>query len=101
MNEIWKQHESYPKYEISNYGEVRNKRFHRLIEPIYSRKDDDMQVYLCNTHNKYVYVSLKRLVAETFNGGPHDDCEVIKLDDDFYNHHSDNLAWVKKEDIDD
>lgn len=96
MEEIWKRNDMYPKYEISNYGEVRNIRSKYSVDPIYSHREDEMKVYLCTKRNRYKMVSLKRLIAETFNGGPHDDCDVIQADGDFYNFHADNLAWVKR-----
>lgn len=96
MKEIWKRNERYPKYEISNCGEVRTVRRKHYAEPIYNDKADEMKVLICNKKGKYVYVSLKQLIAETFNGGPHDDCDVVQADGDFYNIHADNLVWVKR-----
>lgn len=96
MEEIWKRIKNYPKYEVSSYGEVRNIKRKHIISPTYDRRDDDIKVFICNKHGRYESVSLKRLIAETFNSGPHDDCNVVQIDGDFYNLHTDNLAWVKK-----
>ena len=99
MKEIWKRIKNYPKYEVSSYGEVRNIRSKYIVEPTYNHKEDEVKIYLRNKFNRYNTIGLKRLVAEVFNGGTHDNCDVIQVDGDFYNFHADNLAWIKKKDI--
>lgn len=96
MKENWKRNENYPNYEISNYGEVRSVKRKRSVEPLYFHTTDEMKIYICDKNCKYTYISLKRLIAETFNRGPHDDCDVVQADGDFYNIHADNLVWVKR-----
>lgn len=96
MEEKWIRIERYPKYEVSNQAEVRNARTKRNIAPLYFRKEDDHKVQLCGRNGKYKYVSLKRLVAEAFHDGQHDDCEVECIDGDLNNMWADNLRWVKR-----
>ena len=96
MDEKWKTIIRCPKYEISNHAEVRNKKSKKYIDPIYSRKLDDHVINLQTSNGDYQTFSLKRLVCETFHGGPHDEYDVLNTDGDLNNMHANNLQWIFK-----
>ena len=89
MEEEWRQ--SYiPIWEVSNMGQIRNKKLNRVIKP-YWRK------YLCVGYggHKSVYGRHKvhRLVCIAFHGEqPHGTC-VDHIDGDKRNNRADNLRW--------
>lgn len=95
MREEWRIVERYPLYEVSDNCEVRNIKTKRVMEPEYNYKDDEMKVRLSDRFGKYHWVSMKRIVAEAFWGGPHDDCDVELYDGDIYNLTPINLRWKK------
>lgn len=63
--EIWKDCDRFPKYQVSNLGNVRNKKTKRLITPQQS-EEGYMRVGLYKDHSNRVNVYVHRLVAEAF-----------------------------------
>ena len=96
MEETWVKIEKCPRYEISNEAEVRHSITKRTTAPYLIRREDDLKIRLAGDDNKYHTYSLKRLVAEAFHGGPHDNCDVECIDGNLDNIYADNLTWTEK-----
>lgn len=85
--EIYLTCKKYPKYEVSNYGNIRNKRTGTV------RKLTDRRGYKkLRINNKDV--SIHRLVADTFFDGDHDGLQVNHIDGNKSNNQLGNLEWV-------
>ena len=94
MEEKWLRNKRYPAYEISEDCIIRNiNRDTYGPNREYDVKRNILTSDLINNIGVYEKVSLPRLMAETFRGGPHDEYEVIQLDGDIYNLNIDNIAW--------
>lgn len=92
----WVSCSRFPKYEVNEHGDIRNAKTKRILSPTYLSVRNKTYMYtLYDLIDQSHYVELKRLVAESFNGGPHDDCDVDFLDGDFTNLNPRNLVWVK------
>ena len=92
MKEIWKESTLVGKLEVSNLGNVRNKK-------------DKKDRYLSKHKKGYLYVYFKesgkrksvkvhRLVATEFCDNPLDKATVNHIDADKTNNHADNLEWA-------
>lgn len=76
MDEIWKDIEGFPGYQVSNLGRVRNKKTDQI------KKQIDRNGYLhvvLSLNNRSITKKVHRLVAETFLG-KHDDLDVNHID---------------------
>lgn len=91
--EHYKTCDRYPKYEISNLGNVRNKITGTV------RKQTNRNGYRkIRINNKDV--NIHKLVAEAFLDGYHEGLEINHKDGNKANNRADNLEWVtKKENI--
>lgn len=88
MEEYYLPSQQYPKYEVSNFGNVRNIRSGTV------RKQTDRKGYRkIRINNKDV--SIHRLVAETFLEQEHDGLQVNHKDGNKANNRVDNLEWVE------
>lgn len=77
----------YPDYEVSNLGNIRNKKTGTV------RKQTDRKGYRkIRINNKDV--SVHRLVADAFLDGDHDGLQVNHIDGNKANNCVDNLEWV-------
>lgn len=77
----------YPKYEVSNYGNVRNKHTGTV------RKQTDRGGYKkLRIDNKDI--AIHRLVADAFFDGDHTNLQVNHIDGDKSNNNLGNLEWV-------
>ena len=97
--EIWKTIENFPNYEVSNFGNVRNKKNGRLLKQTIGREGRYLSVYLSN-NGKENTQRVHRLVAETFLG-KHPNLIVNHIDGNKTNNRVDNLEWctVKENNI--
>ena len=98
MEEIWKTIKYAPNYEISNFGNIKNKKTSRLLTINYERlKKDNKRARPGLSHNgKIKGYYLHRIVAEHFLDNPDDLPEVNHIDGDFYNNKLSNLEWISK-----
>lgn len=92
MNEIWLEIKDEPGYEVSNLGNVRNKKTGRGLKPRLNRPNGYLRVVI-NSHEKYVH----RLVAGTFYDGDHEKDRVKHADGDRLNNTLPNLQWAGEE----
>lgn len=98
MEEIWKTVKYAPNYEISNLGNIKNKKTNRLLTINYERlKKDNKRARPGLSHNGNIKgYYLHRIVAEHFLDNPDNLPEVNHIDGDFYNNKLDNLEWISK-----
>lgn len=90
----WKTIKGYENYEISDTGQIRNKKNQRLLHPHQSRFTGYVQVTL-RKDNKSHTLYVHRLVLETFNPIQDETMkEVNHKDFDKTNNSIDNLEWV-------
>lgn len=101
--EIWKDIEGFPGYQVSSYGRVRSFwDFHGNITNKYRimkqelNKDDYYQVTILSNDRKKVHKRIHRLVADAFLG-PHPDLVTNHIDGNKHNNRLENLEWVTAE----
>lgn len=91
MEEVWKQINNFPNYEISNFGRI--KHYGKLINTISSLKGY-VSVGLYNgKNNKGERFLLHRLVAKHFVDNPNNYNIVNHKDENKANNRADNLEW--------
>jgi len=90
-NEVWITINEFPKYEISNFGRVKNNK-NRILK-IGTHRDGYKQV--CLRKNKKQYTrKIHRLVAQAFIPNPNNLPQVNHIDEDRTNNRVDNLEWI-------
>lgn len=89
--DTWLDVAEFPLYEVSDKGEVRNKRTGRVLRQ-YSNGRDSIFVTLRCDGAQYSK-SVRRLVAVAFLGDPMNDDVAIPIDGDYSNNCADNLVW--------
>ena len=104
-DEIWKDIEGFPGYQVSSYGNVRSYRdFHgnitdsyRVLKPLIDKNatkgHDYYYVDLYTIDRKSVKKRIHRIVAESFLG-KHDDLVVNHKNGDKHDNNVNNLEWV-------
>lgn len=94
---MWKTINTNPDYEVSEDGQVRNKKTKFILKGI-EDKDGYLRVHLYNpTKNHYVH----RLVALAFLGEPKENqTEVHHIDGNRKNNQLSNLQWVTRKEND-
>jgi hypothetical protein len=94
--EVWRKIKSYPNYEISSYGKVKNLT---TSENMKLRKRDDKYIDVGLTKNgEQKNELLHRLVAKAFCKKQPGEIEVDHKDKNRSNNKSDNLRWVSGSD---
>lgn len=95
-SEIWVDLKNFPGYEISSYGEVRNKKTNKILKSFPDRYGY-LRLSIGNVDNVYIH----RLMCETFYGPIDKDHEVNHIDYDRKNNYILNLEIVtQKENYD-
>lgn len=89
--EYWKDIDDAPNYEVSNQGNIRNKKTGRILKPRIDRVGGYERVVL-NGRDKYVH----RLVASAFFDGDHDGLDVNHIDGNKHNNALPNLEWCSR-----
>lgn len=92
---MWKQIERYPKYEVSDSGEVRNAETHHILKQ-FDNKRGYMKVSLVGDDGKQHNVSVHRLVADAYvnNLDPEKRTQVNHINEVKTDNRSGNLEWV-------
>lgn len=92
--EIWKDIEDFPSYEVSNFGKVRNKNTNK-IKAVFKDNDGYVKVTLMtfNGEKKTYRKTIHRLVAEAFLGGPHGKLQVNHINGKKGDNRLSNLEW--------
>ena len=93
IKEIYMPIDDFPTYEVSNYGNVKNKKTGRILRPGL-RKGYEF-VNLCDRINKPKKFQIHRLVLMTFEGKSKDENQkyVDHIDNDSLNNCLFNLRW--------
>lgn len=92
-DEIWKPIIGYEKYEVSNYGRIRQKYGIMKQEP--NVRNGYLCVGLVNSDGKRKMLKVHRLVAHAFCNGYSDERkEVNHIDGNITNNKATNLEWV-------
>ena len=89
-NEIWKEINDIPNYQVSNLGNIRNKKTLRKLKCGLVRGYPHIDFYNSKSRKNY-YVH--RLVAEAFIDNPHNLPQVNHKDGNKLNNSVDNLEW--------
>ena len=95
MSAMWKKIEGYPKYEVSNSGEVRNAETHRVLKS-FDNKRGYLKVSLVGDDGKQRNVSVHRLVAAAYvnNLDPETRTQVNHINEVKTDNRAENLEWV-------
>jgi len=88
MEEIWKIIINHPKYEVSNFGNVRNIDVKRNLKGVTTPRGQH-NVILNKKNNQ-----VGKLVATNFIENPNNYRYVFHVDDNKCNNHVNNLRWV-------
>lgn len=89
----WKQIQGYENYEVSNEGQVRNRKTGKILKPV-KNSTGYLQVTLCK--NKRKNYSIHRLVAEAFIPNPHGYDTVDHINYDKTDNRVENLRWMSR-----
>ena len=97
IEEQWKQIQSYPDHQISNYGNVKSLRkgchYNEILTGTITKKGY-RTVNLTDKDNKQHHVFVHRLVALHFIPNPENKLQVDHIDKNRLNNHITNLRWV-------
>ena len=95
IKEIYMPIDDYSNYEVSNYGQVKNRKTGRILKPRLNNKGYEL-VALCDGINKPKSQQVHRLVIEAFEGISKNENQknVDHIDNDPLNNCLFNLRWV-------
>ena len=91
MNEIYRNIEDFDNYEISNFGNVRNKKTNKILKPNISK--GYYKVDLCK-NGKRTTKTIHKLVADAFLENLENKPCVDHIDNDRLNNNISNLRWA-------
>lgn len=97
MDEIWKQIKDYPKYEVSNLGNVRNINTKKLLKPRRTTRGYyRVALYLSNSNGKHYGkdMAIHRLVLETFNPTEDKTLTIDHINCNTKDNRLENLRWL-------
>lgn len=97
--EVWKDIIDFPNYQVSNLGNVKNKRRGNILKPKPVKKQYGYicyEVYISKDGGKQFHKKIHRLVAEAFIPNPDNKPEIDHIDKNPANNHVDNLRWATR-----
>lgn len=103
FEEEWRVVRRYPKYEVSNYGQIRNIKTGRILKQFVNQRGYMILTLRTNNHVQ-MSVRVHRIVGEAFCENtyscPIEELDVNHDDGDKTNNHAYNLYWAtRKENI--
>lgn len=91
MDEVWKDIDGFPGYQVSNLGKVQNKKTGHVLKQVVGRDGRYLSVYLTNGETENTQ-RVHRLVAKAFLGD-HPNLVVNHKDGNRRNNNLNNLEW--------
>lgn len=96
MKEQWKDIVGFSKYEVSNLGQIRNKKTGRILKQ--AHQNTGYTIVSLRRDGRTISHSVHRLVMEAFEPRPDaDKYDVNHKDWDKTNNHLDNLEWTTRQ----
>lgn len=98
INERWEVIEDYPKYEVSTYGRVRNRKTNNIVKPRVTNRGY-LRVALYNDDADKTYgrdVTVHSLVLNAFTKKPEGAYEPDHINLNKFDNRLENLRWVTK-----
>lgn len=93
---MWKECEVCPNYEVSKYGDVRNKQTGKILKQKLDKSNCLMVNLSLGVRGKAKYYIVARLVAMAFVPNPMGYTWVRHIDGNTLNNEASNLEWVKE-----
>jgi hypothetical protein len=93
--EIWKDLDNFDIYEISTFGNIRNKNTGRILKP--NKHKQGYLIFHLSKNNIKSYHMSHRLVAINFIENPNNLPQVDHIDRNVSNNNIENLRWVTPE----
>ena len=88
----WKQIQGYENYEVSNEGQVRNRKTGKVLKP--QKNNSGYLLVGLRKNGKQKWYSVHRLVAQAFIPNPHNKPTVNHIDENKENNNVSNLEWM-------